>query len=114
MAEDFVLKNVPAEVEAAINRATTSSELRELMLQSMVSAGIAVRTRDDEFDIRMRSDASQVRPATSLPATPAPEKCMRVIYPRGNDRYELYGTSEADLDEKRNAASRHARSVNMN
>ena len=102
MAEDLTLKNVPKSVIDAINSATTQSDLRELMLQSMSRAGLVVRTQQDEFDIRRQPESAAQPAAPFLPAAlPAHELThWRVIYPHANDRYELTGASEAELDEK--------------
>jgi len=44
--------------------------------------------------------ALEPEPSAALPtaSTPAPETCVRVIYPHGNARFEIFGVSEADLD----------------
>lgn len=39
-------------------------------------------------------------PVVPLPADPAQDTCMRVIFPRGNNRVELYASSEEELDQK--------------
>jgi hypothetical protein len=102
MLEDAALKNVPKLVEEAINSATTQSELRELMIAAMERSGMTVpRTRDDEFNIRLTPQAA----ASSAPVMPAVRLTQeptvyRVIYPSGNDRYEISGTSEQELDQK--------------
>jgi len=44
---------------------------------------------------------AQPEPAPASPAAsapPAPANYIRVIYPSGNARFELYGVSEDDLD----------------
>jgi hypothetical protein len=104
MAEDFTSKFRNPELEAVISRAQTSSELRELMLQELARQGQIVRTHDDEFDIRRgpRAGEPEAHPAPSLPAArpTAQPTCYRVIYPHGNDRYELSGATEQELDQK--------------
>jgi hypothetical protein len=45
--------------------------------------------------------ATQPEPSPSLPAAPQQDaKLFRVIYPFGNSRFEIYGVSEADLDQQ--------------
>ena len=46
--------------------------------------------------------ALEPEPSAALPttSTPAPANCMRIFYPSGNSRFEIYGVSEADLDEQ--------------
>jgi hypothetical protein len=101
MSQDLTLKNVPKEVQDAINSATTPSDLREMMLQSMAKAGIIVRTQQNEFDIRRQPESVAPPAVSSLPAArPTPEPCFRVVYPHGNDRYEIYGATEEELNQK--------------
>jgi hypothetical protein len=46
-----------------------------------------------------RNAMPPVEPAAlPLPAPMTEAKCIRVIYPAGNSRFELYGVSEAELD----------------
>ena len=101
MAEDFTSNIRNCELESVISRAHTSAELRESMLQELTRQGQIVRTREDEFDIRRgpRAGAPEAQPAPSLSvARPQSPTCFRVIYPSGNNRFELYGASEAELD----------------
>ncbi len=105
MPEDFTLKRVPKTVTDAINNAQTPQELREAALNSMAASGLIVRTRDDEFNYCLNPDAVE-RPASPVAPMPAPRSSShtpqhyRVIYPGGNDRYELAGDSEEELDVK--------------
>jgi len=103
MMQDATLNNVPKSVADAINSATTQSELRELMLAAMEKAGMtAPRTRDEEFNIRLTPHAAGPPAAPVTPAArPATEPtCYRVLYLHGNDRLEIYGLSENELDQK--------------
>jgi hypothetical protein len=100
MLNDASLKNCPKEVEDAILRANHPIEMRQLMIAAMQKAGVvAPLTRDSEFDIRLTPQAA-ASPAPVMPAArPAQAPtCMRIIYPHGNNRFELYATSEAELD----------------
>jgi hypothetical protein len=102
VSEDFTSKIRNPELENAISQARTSGELRELMLQELARQGQIVRTRD-EFDIRQgpRAGAPEAQPAPSLPAAlPIAEPCFRVVYPHRNDRYEIYGATEEELNQK--------------
>jgi hypothetical protein len=69
MAEDFTSKFRNPELEAVINRAQTSGELRELMLQELSRQGHIVRVREDEFDIRRGPGAAEAQSAPSLPVS---------------------------------------------
>jgi hypothetical protein len=50
------------------------------------------------------ADSRVVMPAAAAVQSgpvPNPEaRCIRVIYPRGNSRFELYGVDESDLDQQ--------------
>jgi len=85
------------QLDAAINSATTASELREAMLATLQNQGIIFRSRDDQFNNRLLQP-SEPAPAVALPASPS--TCVRTIYPAGNNRFEIYGASEVELDEK--------------
>jgi hypothetical protein len=101
LLNDATLK-VPESVRAAIEAVTDPSELRQVALNAMAEAGLIVRTHGDDLNYRLNPDAVE-RPAASImpAARPAPEPtCYRVIYPSGNNRFELYGTSEAELDKQ--------------
>jgi hypothetical protein len=102
MLNDATLKNVPKSVEDAINSCTDPSSLRQMALNSMAEAGIIVRHRGDDLNYRLNPDAVERPAASSLPAArPAQEPtCYRVLYLHGNDRLEIYGMSEAELDQK--------------
>jgi hypothetical protein len=104
MAEDFTSKIRNPELENVINQARTVGELREMMLQELERQGQVVRTRESEFDLRRgpRAGAPKAQPALSLPAArPAAQPtCYRVLYLHGNDRLEIYGLSESELDQK--------------
>lgn len=72
-----------AEFEKAITNITDPSHLQE-----------AVRNYFEQ-------NSAIPEPAPTPPApVEAPQTHVRVIYPSGNNRFELYGASEADLDEK--------------
>jgi hypothetical protein len=103
MAENFASKNADPKLEAAIRKATTPEEIRELVIGSGSRHGVLTRERDGSLTL---NDPSQyVAPAPVQPMMPQSDdpasfKCWRVIYPHANDRFELFGASEAELDEK--------------
>jgi hypothetical protein len=90
------------EIDAAVNAATNFEQMREAMLSTLANRGVLARSRTDAFDIRViktpELDAPPA-PAAELSASANPT-CVRVIYPRQNDRLEIYGNSEAELDGK--------------
>jgi hypothetical protein len=96
------MSNVPrsnVELENALNKIHNASDLRETLLATLVSQGQIVRTRDSEFNTHLvMRQPSEPSPAVTLPANPA--TCVRTIYPAGNNRFEIYGTSEMELDER--------------
>jgi hypothetical protein len=92
-------KSSPA-VDEAVSTAVTHEQLRENLINGMVAEGCVIQTRDSDHNRKLiiRQTEPQPTPAVALPATPA--TCVRTIYPAGNNRFEIYGTSEAELDEK--------------
>ena len=92
---DYIKSN--PQLDEAINNVRDASELREVMLATLQNQGIIFRSRDDQFNNRLLHP-SEPAPAVALPASPA--TCVRTIYPAGNNRFELYGASEMELDEK--------------
>jgi hypothetical protein len=87
-------------LETALNSCTNASELRDTLIRTLSSQGVLVETRDSNFNshLQVRQPQSTPAPAVALPANPA--TCVRRIYPHQNDQYEIYGASEAELDEK--------------
>jgi hypothetical protein len=109
MLQDATLKNIPQSVEDAINSCTDPLSLRQVALNSMAEAGIIVRARGNDLDYRLNADVIERQSAPFVPvAGPAQEPtCFRVVYPHRNDRYEIYGVSEQELDEK----EKHLRAI---
>jgi hypothetical protein len=76
-------KSTP-EFDKAISECVDSSRLQEIIR--------------NHFD---RDGAAPEPPAVPVPApVQAPQTHIRVVYPSGNNRFEVYGASEAELDEK--------------
>ena len=97
------LKNTPnvpkatQALEEALAGVTDASNLREIMLQTLQKQGVIVRSRDTEFHPELIvPQPSEPPPAVAMPASP--DTCIRVVYPGGNTRCEIYGTSEEALD----------------
>jgi len=101
MSRDFLGKSNPA-LDAAIASATDPERIRELVKSNLASAGIISRERGNDYGARVTGSRQAEQPATevSLPASPAQETCVRVVYPHGNDRFEIFASSEAELDMK--------------
>jgi hypothetical protein len=97
------MSNLPKsnpELDAAINGVTDVTALRETLLRTLTAQGTLVRSRDDEFNNRLIRKPEAETPEVALPANPARDTCVRVVYPSGNNRVELYGRSEQELDEQ--------------
>jgi hypothetical protein len=87
-----------------LDGAQTAADLREITLRTLAAQGQIFRTQD-EFDIRIQSDAAARPVPLSVSPASAPI-CYRVIYPSGNDRYELTGASEEELNAKNKGFAR--------
>jgi len=83
-------------LEDALNDVTDPSLVREKMLQVLHQQGQVIYTRDDEFNPRLVAQQPSEPPQVAMPA--GPDTCIRVVYPGGNTRCEIYGTSEEALD----------------
>jgi hypothetical protein len=100
MFRDTTIKQVPKSVVDAVSAATTASDLREALVQSMTRAGMPVpETFGPGFNYHSHSDIETgIQP---MPVSPGPSgECIRVIYPFGNSRFELVGASEESLDQQ--------------
>ena len=86
------------ELDAAINSATTASELRERMLSTLAKQGIVVRSRTDEFDTRVIRQRETPAPRLEERDT-RPINAERVLYLAGNSRIVITSADgEASLD----------------
>jgi hypothetical protein len=81
-----------------IEEATTPAELREICINQKVASGELIQDRDGTVRVPV------VEPAPAAPAMPADtgaqQRFGRVIYPHGNDRYEIFAESQEALDAK--------------
>jgi len=101
MTKDFTIPSNP-KLDAAISESNSVEDMRERMKSVMESSGVIYRERGHDFGAQV---APGYRPVESTPEVPLPvaqaqENCVRVIYPHGNDRFEIYAASEQELDEK--------------
>jgi hypothetical protein len=88
---------VPQSVQDKINAVTDVSDIRQVALNAMAEAGLIVRTHGDDYQF----NPEVARPAVTMPVGPVPEPtCYRILYLHGNDRLEIYGLSENELDQK--------------
>jgi hypothetical protein len=93
------MKSNPA-LTAAIEGATNHEALKEAMLKTLAEQGIVVRDRTDAFNTRLTPQPTQDPISVTAPLPAAEPTCVRTIYPHLNDRYEIFGSSEAELDER--------------
>jgi hypothetical protein len=92
------MKSNPA-LDALIAECTDPEKIRELTKAHLQEAGLISRERGEDYGVRLlRQPESE--PDVSLPANTARETCMRVVYPSGQNRFEIYGASEQELDQK--------------
>jgi hypothetical protein len=83
--------------------------MREKMKSKLAADGFITRERGYEIGSDTLTDAAKAAaPAASLaspdaPSTPRRETAYRVTYPGGNDRIELCGVSEEELDAREQA-----------
>jgi hypothetical protein len=95
MSENFTRENKTLEREIAA--ATTNEELADVLLRFQRANGLP--TRVDRVALPSRSGDSSSQPSASVPveSSGGAGNCVRYLY-YGNDRYELCGASEAELD----------------
>jgi hypothetical protein len=84
----------------AMDGAHSHEELRELTLQQLALEGKTVRVYGDDFNTRANVTTFTKPAAVLLPENPAEQTHSRVIYPHGNDRYEIFGASQDELNQK--------------
>ena len=101
MPTDFVLPNDPA-LERAIASCTSAEEIRELTHRYLQEHGVIQRERGGESIVEQAGGRMPQRVA-SMPASSGLQTVSRFIYPHLNDRIEIFGGSEQELDEKEKA-----------
>src|SRR6266566_4269607 len=99
---DFMRSN--SKIEQAVIDATTGQDagyehMRSALRNALQADGVIVRDRYSEFGVHVVRP-SETPKVAALPANPAMDTYMRVVYPAGNNRFEIYGASEAELDAK--------------
>jgi hypothetical protein len=89
------------QLDEIISSATNFESLREVMKSQLQKDGVIARDAESlEYGSRLLPGSQRTEPTSSvpLPASPAPATCVRVVYPHLNERYEIHGASEAELD----------------
>lgn len=107
MSESAFMKS-NSRLDAIANSATSHEELREQMKIELERSGVIARDPGDPLNGRLLRQVEMDSPAavTAAPAVEEPSTHWRAFYPKGNDRYEITGRSESDLDAKEDAIRR--------
>jgi hypothetical protein len=103
-ATDFT-RSASSALTASIEGASSAEEIRELCKSQLVADGVLDRERGNGYGDTLTKEAENAVPAftpsdTAVPSAPRRETCIRVIFPGGNDQYEICGVSEEELDAK--------------
>jgi hypothetical protein len=89
MAKDFTVPSNPAS-EKIVREAISFTEMLERLKASQGRGDVAGAP----------APAPEPAAAVALSADSSQRRAYRVVYPSGNNRFEIYGVSEADLDEQ--------------
>jgi len=102
MSNEFLQPKNPRALEVALSTVQTASELRLAMLNALQREGTCIPMTEAEINpYRVQDEPSDARPAVPLSSFPALRNAyIRVIYPRGNDRFEIYGATEEEVNDK--------------
>jgi len=100
MSNEFLRPS--AAVDKIVNDSTDFENMRERMKVELEKQGVLVRNPlDGGFGVQLNPGYRPAEPApVPEPEAPRAQNCVRVVYPKGNDRYEIFGASEQELDLK--------------
>jgi hypothetical protein len=89
-------------IDALVNSATSFESLREQVRLELERTGVVALDPNDPYNAKLIRKPEMDAPAVVVaePVNQGPTTHFRVIYPFQNDRYELTGHSEAELDQK--------------
>jgi hypothetical protein len=101
MSADAFIKSTP-QIDALVNGATNFEQLRESVKSELERNGMIARDWHDPYNGTLLRKPEMAIPdaVAAEPTNQGPTTHYRVIYPFQNDRYELTGYSEAELDQK--------------
>jgi hypothetical protein len=103
MSQDFVRPASPAWT-ALVENSSSVEEMREAMKAKLAADGFILRERGYEVGsdtlTREAEDAAFAASPASPDAPPLRDTCIRVLYLRGNSRFEIVGPSEENLDDQ--------------
>lgn len=107
MSDSAFMKSTP-NIDALVSNATNFEQIRESVKSELEQSGVVARDANDPYAGRMLRQPELQVPAAVV-TTPAVEERSnhwRAFYPKGNDRYEITGRSESELDAKEDAIRR--------
>jgi hypothetical protein len=102
-ANNPFMKSPGENFDKAMREATSSSDLREEMDRLLARQGVITRGQSGVFDSTSAAERSTQPSSPDAATFSAPAgmaRCYRVIYPSGNNRFELYGNTEQELDDQ--------------
>jgi hypothetical protein len=103
MARDFITPGSPkldALVEAATHQDESITVAFERMKTELHGALGMIVPEPSANEVLYGRSAMPAQPAVIESDPSVPQNCVRVVYPHLNDRIEIYGSSEAELDRK--------------
>jgi hypothetical protein len=96
MSENFI-RPTTDRTRAIVDKTLDGSYGSDFAMRQALRAALDIP--DPTYETMSMPPANQEQQAAaSLPVNPAAQTHMRVIYPAGNSRFELYGDSEESLD----------------
>ncbi len=90
-------------IDKKVMGSTNFEQLRESLLQELEKQGTIQRDRTDAYGVRVVGPVETDAPLQTdapLPAGVDHNRVFRVVYPSGNNRFEIYGANDAELDER--------------
>ena len=108
MSDSAFMKSTP-QIEALVSSATNFEQVRESVKAELERSGVVARDATDPYAGRLLRQVELDSPPAAVGAEPVnqgPTTHYRVFYPRDNDRFEVTGRSEAELDQKEDAIRR--------
>jgi hypothetical protein len=100
---EFMKSN--SRIDEAILKAKDASELREILDHVLGQQGVSTRGQSGVFDRTADAEvpsASETSPSPSFVAG-GQGRLVRMFYPYGNARFEIYGATEGELDSQESA-----------
>jgi hypothetical protein len=99
MAQEFVRPNAPALTKLVDNTMTGAYGSYEDM-KTALRNHLGMPSPDAETLSMPPVQTTAQQEALLSEQSAGPQNCIRVLYLHGNDRLEIYGTSEEELDRK--------------